>query len=71
MQNPAEFVRVSIESGHHSVPAAVAEAAGWKVLKRPATDKNGQPLPPTPRDVIAAATPPEAEGESSADTKEK
>lgn len=67
------FVRISNENGHFSVPAAVAARnKSWRVLKQPAVDKFGAPLPPKLRVDIVAATPPtESEAaDVSADTEE-
>ena len=57
MRNPDLFVRVSTPRGHFSVPAAVAARSSWRVLKRPATDASGRPLPPKLREPRLAATP--------------
>jgi hypothetical protein len=65
-ENPALFVRVSLPHGHFTVPAATAEAGGWRVLKRDAVDSDGRPLPPKLRDDPDAATPTPTESEAPA-----
>lgn len=72
-ENPALFVRVSTEDGHHTMPAASAEGAGsgFRVLKQDALDKSGRPLPFKPReDTLAATETPEPETVSGDDTEE-
>ena len=70
--NPATFVRVSLPSGHYTVPAVTAERGGWRVLKRDALDKKGRPLPPKLRDDKLAATPTPTDPEAaSGDTPEE
>lgn len=65
MQDPNLFVRVSLRSGHFTVPAATAARCGWHVLHdADATDNTGRPLPPTLRADTGAATPPETEPEA-------
>ena len=54
--DPAIWVRVSTPAGHFTVPAAVADPS-WRVLKQPALDSTGRPLPPKLREAIPAATP--------------
>ncbi|GGL27674.1 hypothetical protein H9L10_03535 [Phycicoccus endophyticus] len=56
-ENPALFVRVSTKKGHSTAPRAVAERDGssMRVLKQAAVDAAGRPLPPKPRDELAAA----------------
>jgi hypothetical protein len=54
-ENPARFVRVSTPEGHFTVPAAVAERTGMKVLKQDALSKTGQPLPDKPRESVEEA----------------
>lgn len=72
MDNPNTFARVSTREGHFTVPAAVAERAGMRVLKKKAVDKAGHPLPPKLRENKLAATPtPEPEADASADTPEE
>jgi hypothetical protein len=55
-QNPALFVRVSNDHGHHTVTATAAERAGsrWRVLKQDAVDRFGRPLASKPREDVAA-----------------
>jgi len=72
MPRPDLFVRVSIpKRGHFTVPAVIAaRKRGWRVLKRPALDKAGRPLPPKLRVNLVAATPTDSEAPTSDDTKE-
>ncbi len=69
-QNPAEFVRVSTDAGHFSVPAAVAaagiEAGEYRALKQDATDGDGVPLPPKLREDLPA--PPKLRSQKAAAT---
>jgi len=68
-----KFVRISNENGHFSVPEAIAARdKSWRVLKQPAVDQRGRPLPPKLRVDLDAATPtPESEAtDVSADTEE-
>ena len=68
-----KFVRISNENGHFSVPEAIAARdQSWRVLKQPAVDQRGRPLPPKLRVDLDAATPtPESEAtDVSADTEE-
>ena len=68
-----KFVRISNENGHFSVPEAIAARdKSWRVLKQPAVDQRGRPLPPKLRVDLDAATPtPEPEAtDVSADTEE-
>ncbi len=53
------FVRISNDHGHFSVPAATAERAGsrWRVLQQDAVDKNGRVLPPKPREDVDEPSP--------------
>lgn len=73
MHRPDVFVRVSIpKRGHFTVPAVVAaRKRGWRVLKRPALDKAGRPLPPKLREDKLAATPTPDPEIPSGDTSEE
>lgn len=64
MENPQRFVRVSLPHGHFTVPAAMADRGGLRVLDgREAVDRHGRPLPPKPREDLLAATPEETDPE--------
>ncbi|RCK68268.1 hypothetical protein DT076_16600 [Desertihabitans brevis] len=44
-----EYVRVSVPGGHTTKPAVYARAHNLTVLKQPATNTAGDPLPDKPR----------------------
>jgi hypothetical protein len=58
MARQKDWVRVSNDGGHFSVPRAVFErATGWRELKQDALDGRGRPLAFKPREDVADASP--------------
>ena len=68
----SDFVRVREENGIEvSMPAAVAEAAGLKPLKKDAIHRDGSILPPKPRVPLGGASAETTEARSGSVSKEK
>lgn len=67
MQNPDLFVEVSLSSGIHRAPRAVADRGGWKPLGKAKRKRRT----PKPRVKIGAATPTPEPEIVSGDTSEE
>ena len=67
-QSPDLFVTVSLPSGLHRVPRAIAERGGWRIIDAPPRKRRQRERYPKPRVDLGAATPTHKPGTAPGET---